>query len=723
MKLQTEVSDLVLANVSTTGEFKIRNSAKAFKILSDGLYSNKIRAIVRELTCNAIDSHVAAGRPDVQVEVHLPTVFESWFSVRDYGTGLNHDEVTSIYTTYFESTKTESNDFIGALGLGSKSPFSYTENFTVIAIKDGFKRIYSAFINQQGVPSVALMSEDETTESNGVEVKFSVTNRNDYYTFESEAQSVFAWFKNIPKITGKNTTIHPIQYQEKDILPGIHRYRTHGQSMAIMGNIAYPIRLSQETARELGDVAKLLDCGLVLEFAIGELDFTASREELSYIPLTVNSIKTKLTQLNEFLEVHIEQESEKIACKWKRAEYFYSQWDDYLYSSAVRSYTKRVKFPYVSTDGHSYHGRHVFKIPEDDLDGIQILAFQHNHGTNSKLTPGKRYDHSASKYISTWEVSLSSRIVLVLNDLRVGCHARARANWVKRTDTDKHNQQVFCISLPEIKDEVERKKAVKAFQEKYFPDCPNIVWASSIPTPPAKPKAVLSGVLEYRKTEEGAPWTDSSISSTDDIDENQTYYYVNLSNFQPVSKDRQTILHTLDQTMNDLYYAFGGKLPFTLLGVRKGAEKEIRDLDNFVWFEDKIKEIVESVSEKDIRSAYAISSFDYRKSCFFEEVGKLPISKQSPIYLHAIKYADAIKVAKSSSSYGTAKATSLSRLTQQFGKSFSAEKVEKEIQQDIETIRTRYPMLQYVHINTYNYDAEDKKFIADYITLIDKQEK
>ena len=124
MKLGIDVNEVVLSNVGTTGEFKIRNSAKAFKILSDGLYSNKIKAVIRELSCNAVDSHVAANKADTPFEVHLPTVLEPWFSVRDFGLGLDGDQVENIYTTYFESTKTESNDFIGALGLGSKSPFS-----------------------------------------------------------------------------------------------------------------------------------------------------------------------------------------------------------------------------------------------------------------------------------------------------------------------------------------------------------------------------------------------------------------------------------------------------------------------------------------------------------------------------------------------------------------------------------------------------------------------
>jgi hypothetical protein len=43
-------------------DFKIKNSAKMFKILSSGLYKNKIRAILREFSTNAWDSHVINGQ-------------------------------------------------------------------------------------------------------------------------------------------------------------------------------------------------------------------------------------------------------------------------------------------------------------------------------------------------------------------------------------------------------------------------------------------------------------------------------------------------------------------------------------------------------------------------------------------------------------------------------------------------------------------------------------
>src|SRR5438309_316787 len=104
--------------------YRIKQDPRAFKILSAHIYSNKILAIIRELSSNAYDAHVAAGTAHLPFNVHLPNALEPHFSIRDFGTGLDRDSILHIYTTYFESTKTDTNEQIGCLGLGSKTPFS-----------------------------------------------------------------------------------------------------------------------------------------------------------------------------------------------------------------------------------------------------------------------------------------------------------------------------------------------------------------------------------------------------------------------------------------------------------------------------------------------------------------------------------------------------------------------------------------------------------------------
>ena len=93
-------------------QFTIAATSESFAILSNGLYSDKITAVLRELGTNATDAHVMAGATK-PFHVHLPTNSECWFSLRDYGTGLSYDEVMDpddgIYTTYFASNKSVSN--------------------------------------------------------------------------------------------------------------------------------------------------------------------------------------------------------------------------------------------------------------------------------------------------------------------------------------------------------------------------------------------------------------------------------------------------------------------------------------------------------------------------------------------------------------------------------------------------------------------------------------
>ena len=120
-------------NMTGATAFTIAANAKMFRILSSGLYSNKEKAIIREVSCNAVDANVQAGNGDTPIEVHLPSALEPFFSIKDNGTGLTPDQMVKIYTQYGNSTKTDDNTMIGALGLGSKSPFSYTSMFSVIS--------------------------------------------------------------------------------------------------------------------------------------------------------------------------------------------------------------------------------------------------------------------------------------------------------------------------------------------------------------------------------------------------------------------------------------------------------------------------------------------------------------------------------------------------------------------------------------------------------------
>ena len=297
MKLSSNFNQ-VESSFEENGSFSIKASAKAFKILSSNLYSNKIKAVIRELSCNAIDSHVDAGKRDTPIDIHLPNKLEPYFSVRDYGIGMSQETIETLYSTYFESTKTNSNDQIGALGLGSKSPFSYTDAFSIISTFNGERKTYAVCIGSNGEPMVPKMIHSEETEdSNGFEVKMAVKD-SDFNSFREEASVLFRPFEIKPNIIGKTVTI--LEYTER------HGFKTNHYITAVQGNIEYPIDENQIGSNISKGALSILISPLVLHFNIGQLDVSASRESISYDKQTKINIENKLEEMFQEIKKYFE---------------------------------------------------------------------------------------------------------------------------------------------------------------------------------------------------------------------------------------------------------------------------------------------------------------------------------------------------------------------------------------------------------------------------------
>lgn len=295
MILHTNDSPTYSSQALVQQEFKISASAKAFKILSANLYSNKPRAIIRELSANAADAHTAAGHPERQFLVHMPSALDPILWIRDFGIGLAHDQVMSLYTTYFESTKADSNDYIGALGLGSKSPFAYVDSFTVTSFYNGTKTIYDMSL-KGGVPNVAVLFSGPTDEENGLQVSMSV-NDNDINVFRREAAYVYSTFAVKPAFAGLEVdcSFGESFNDQGTYFTTLNRFHRAGL-YAVMGNIVYPIDTNQTGC---GNVLSIMgrNNAFFVRFGLGELDIAPSREELSYDPHTLAAIKDRIENL------------------------------------------------------------------------------------------------------------------------------------------------------------------------------------------------------------------------------------------------------------------------------------------------------------------------------------------------------------------------------------------------------------------------------------------
>jgi hypothetical protein len=704
-------NEAIMSNVGEIGEFRIRNSAKAFNILSSGLYANKIRAIVRELSCNAVDSHTAAGKQDTPFDVHLPNSLEPWFSIRDYGTGLSHDQVTNIYTTYFESTKTASNEFIGALGLGSKSPFSYTDNFTVTAIKDGVKGIYTAFINEQGVPSIAKMMDEQTTEPAGVEVRFAVEERYDFDKFRQEAKSVYEYFKLRPVISGNQEfKFKDPEYKEKDIIPGVH-YHTDGQrSYAIMGNIKYPIEVPN-AEKSLGGLHGLLNCGLVMEFNIGELDFQASREGLSYIPQTIEAIKNKLVALNSQLAIHIATEADKITNLWDRALYLSKRHNDNLFNQAVVKYTTDTKFELFSPTTNRWNALKTFKMPVSDLASkynIVVRSFSKNrsYAACSTNKPKNSYiTTTAGNTLTTeWEIQVSEDIYFVVNDTKVGATERAKFHW-KNSKSTAYQSTVYVVEAVD-KNKPFNTKAF--FAELSSPPEAKIMLASSL-----LEKERASGIgqnVTIMRLEEGRSrgwrdraemvWRDGGKASA--FDSKQTYYYLPLSGY----KNLGTVE---DIKQLEIHLRKSGIYTDHIYGVRKTDIEWVKTQKNWVNLDEHIAGKLAKLGQSDVMGLVK-QSIDWKE--LYQYNATKHIANTSSPYLVLFNTFKDVKESDEKMRQ------SLEWLCRQYKVATStnvdpASLIDK-YNKEVEAIFKRYPLIK--SLSKYSTEGAD---LAEYINLVD----
>ncbi len=170
---------------------KVEDAPYIFSILRNDLYSDKIMAVIREYSTNAIDAHVEAGvtRP---VEITVPTQFSRNYSIRDFGNGLSEEDIVDIFTKYGASTKRESNAFNGMLGLGSKSAFAYNPEFQVISRYKGTQYTWLAHIDESDIGVITCIDKKPTKES-GLSIHISV-NPNDVKSFEDK---LFHFFRDL----------------------------------------------------------------------------------------------------------------------------------------------------------------------------------------------------------------------------------------------------------------------------------------------------------------------------------------------------------------------------------------------------------------------------------------------------------------------------------------------------------------------------------------------
>jgi len=401
-------------STATSKKFSFEVNAKSFSILTSGIYQNKIKAVIREYSTNALDSHLEANNPE-PFEVHLPTEKECYFYVRDYGTGLTKKELEDIYFSVFTSTKDNNNDFNGCLGLGNLSGLSYnTKSFSVESWKGGYHYIYSCCIGQSGVPEFSQLHKEYSQDPEGIKVQIAV-DPDDIDEFEEEAKEVYKFFKRQPKFIGKEIELENIYTLGNDI----YAINPSRRCLAVMGNVAYPI-----TKNYILDKYKnLLDSNIILFFDIGELTFTPSRESLEYTDYTIKNIKAKFDKVLEKIDKDIIDQITSKQTEFEAiAAYNYLR---VLYQRNIKGISTPDKFTWNNKE---------LSTKEIDLNCEYFNTYNKRRFLYNKLLINNSY-----KY--------------VVNDLKIGAISRCREIASSGTSVYLINQDQlvnFKITYPEF---------------------------------------------------------------------------------------------------------------------------------------------------------------------------------------------------------------------------------------------------------------------------------
>lgn len=313
-----------ISSSNAVSTFGMKVSPEAFAIMSSQIYQFKIAAVVREYSCNACDGHAAANSTEPYF-IRAPSAIEQYMTITDNGIGLDDEGVRHIFAVYFQSTKKNTNKETGFLGLGAKSGYAYADSFSIIARKDGIKRIYSTYFNAEGIPELNLMTEHATEEPNGVSIQIPV-NMNDIPTFAADIGYIASFTTITPTLEGatlwdseirgelnnKGWAMRSSNYPHR--LSSLYQIETGGIGV-VMGGVVYPMDASSvrsvldemagddKISKSYYQVLRHLNKIVYIDMEMGSVDFAASRESLSMTEKTKKNIDSRLRSIIDSLLV------------------------------------------------------------------------------------------------------------------------------------------------------------------------------------------------------------------------------------------------------------------------------------------------------------------------------------------------------------------------------------------------------------------------------------
>lgn len=364
------------SNTLETTQAQIMMTPEMLDLLSSGVYEYKARAVIRELSCNALDGHTLKGNPDQPFDIHLPTTFEPFFEIRDKGVGLSHEAIMNMYLNYGASTKNDSNDFIGAMGIGSKSPFAISDSFTVRSYFNGMVTTYQAY-KENGIPNLTKLMEKPMAEGEETGLAVRVAVRQELIDeFRREAAYVFETFAVRPNINVDINYIDRnsmVMAEKEGVYTAFHgsgnSYSRRGDNFLyiVMGSIRYPVKLDAVmTEDELAAINSnpMIDSigSLWVYVPIGSVSISASRESLQMNEATKKFIMDAFKDISSDFMNDLQKSFDDIDDYWKAGHHWVNM------KSKLRSHSQIAYFAKNLT----WKGKTIARLTEE-ADAARLI--------------------------------------------------------------------------------------------------------------------------------------------------------------------------------------------------------------------------------------------------------------------------------------------------------------------------------------------------------------
>lgn len=420
MILNAEMKPAKVEGKVLSSGFSIGNADVILTYLTKTIYSNPIRAICQEIMSNARDAHREAGNAQSFI-VRVPNTFNPNWECQDFGPGITPDRMVKVFTQYGNSTKRGDNLQTGGFGIGGKTPFSYSDTFTIRTISDedgkNVLRLYAAI--KEGDTSPRLMEigdPQETQEHTGTTISIPVK-PDDFRNFALHSFKVTQFWDARPEIHGTNdhTNWEDFKWSYEGSNWKIGEGKGYyAEVYACVDGIPYALKREEFHGIDR-NLMNILEHNTVMFFGVGVLTLSLNREQLQYDDRTKNAIIARLKEIQDWLETEVEKSIQGAKNLWE-ANILYNKLNAVF---RVSNIANNVLWNNIKVDGNpisacsNYVNAKLFGLRFGRLRSEKVYEIKPNDSTIYVLDDDNGYRTNYRKIQTLRDIHGDKRIISI----------------------------------------------------------------------------------------------------------------------------------------------------------------------------------------------------------------------------------------------------------------------------------------------------------------------